>query len=462
MSVEAIVKTTKESLLEGQTAEALDKLIAFLESDEKYEQLLRLSITARSEYSRLESEQRQGFISQDEANARLNRLNSRLLDLLDRLSDGRLEVEEVQTGTKQSKRKKMLFIGIPLLLFIGAYLGYRFWPSPEPEGPSVSCPNFSPKADFKVLLLPFKSISGETLRAEYTVKQRLDDLAYEKELPVDVQIFEGFYDRPGANFPGFRQATKIGNRCLADLILWGTAEKTPDKRIVLTSKFKFLGKSETFQIKKIELEGETDLVAVNSISSLLQEGSFTEDVETLILAFYGLLAHQEGQYAEAAKAFEAVAQKGSMPDEIVHTILADSYLAMNRPKKAAEHYEVLARLKPADTIALNNLAWLQISLDNPRKAIQAAEQILQIDPENKSALLTRAYAYLETKEFERAAKDFERVEKVFKDEKIRPKTPEEDAIQPDRRIDPSSLQEKPRLRKDKIEIKEKRLFREKN
>lgn len=461
MSVKTIVQTAKEFLLNGQTAEALDKLIAFLESDEKYEQLLRLSITARSEYSRLESEQRQGFISQDEANARLNRLNNRLLDILDRLADGRLEVEDlpVQTPAK-SKRKKMLLIGIPLLLFIGAYLGYRFWPSPNPPEKPISCPDFSNKANLKVLLLPFKSISGQTLQAEYTVKQRLDDLAYEKDLPVDVQIFEGFYDRPDAKFPGFRQATKIGNRCQADLILWGTAEKTPDNRIVLTSKFKFLGSSETFQVKKIELEGETDLVAVSSISSLLQEGSFTEDVETLILAFYGLLAHQEGQYAEAAKAFEAVSEKGNMPEEIVHTILADSYLAMNQPDKAIRHYEAITRLKPNDTIALNNLAWLQISLEKPLEAVKAAEQILQIDPDNKGALLTRAYAYLEAKEYEQAAKDFERIEN---DKRIRPKSPDNDlTIERPKRIDPQKLRTKPLLKKDKIIIEDKKVLQRKD
>jgi len=149
MPVKTIIETVKASLLDGETAEALDKLIAFLEGDEKYEQLLRLAINIRSDYSRLENEQSRGFISPDDANARLNRLNARLLDLLDRLSDGRLKVED--STEKNTGRKKMLFIAIPLLLLIGAYLGYRFWPSPQPDDPhKITCPNFAPKADLRV------------------------------------------------------------------------------------------------------------------------------------------------------------------------------------------------------------------------------------------------------------------------------------------------------------------------
>ena len=411
MPVKTIVQKAKASLLEGQTAEALDPLIAFLERDEKYEQLLRMAINIRSEYSRLQDEQNQGFISSDEANARLNRLNARLLDLLDRLADGRLKVESTPTA-QGGQRKKMLFIGIPVLLLIGAYLGYRFWPSPPTDGEKISCPDFAPKADMRVLLLPFKSISGDELKAEYTVKQRLDDLAYEKDLPVQVQIFERFYERPNANFPGFRQAEKIGRHCNADLILWGTAEETPDKRIILTSKFKFLGDEQAFQVKQLELEGETDLVAVNSISSLLQEGTFTQDVETLILTFYGLMAHQEGQYAEAAEALEEVVKRDSIANPAVHSLLADSYLSMNEPLKAIQHYEIVAELKPTDTLTLRNLAWMQIMNDRPQDALETAKKLIEAAPESSDGFNIRAYAYVALKEYDLAAMDFKRA-KIF-------------------------------------------------
>ncbi len=483
MPVETIVKTVKKSLLDGQTAEALDKLIAFLERDEKYEQLLRLAINIRSDYSRLENEQNQGFISSDDANARLNRLNARLLDLLDRLSDGRLKVEAslVQDG----KRKKMLLIAIPVLLLIGAYLGYRFWPSSPDDHHKITCPGFAPKANLRVLLLPFKSLSGEELKAEYTVKQRLDDLAYEKDLPVQVQIFERFYERPDASFPGFRQAQKIGKRCEADLILWGTAEKTPDNRIVLTSKFKFLGDEQAFQVKEIQLEGETDLVAVNSISSLLQEGTFTEDVETLILTFYGLMAHQEGNYAEAAEALEKAAERSSEPNPVIHSLLADSYLSMDEPLKAIQHYQIVTELQPRDTLTLRNLAWLQIMNNKSEDALKTAEKLIEASPDSESGYSARAYAYLELKDYEKAAGDFTRIE-VLREYKAQRPThhngenakEEEDStepetstsshpevLNPDRiqiqpkvpvKIDSDKIKEakrKPRLRKDRIVIK---------
>ena len=407
MPVKTIIQKVKAFLLEGQTAQALDALIAFLEREEKYEQLLHLAINVRSEYSRLQDEQSQGFISSDEANARLNRLNARLLDLLDRLADGRLKVESTLTA-QGGQRKKILLIGIPLLLLIGAYLGYRFWPSPPADGEKISCPDFAPKADMRVLLLPFKSITGDELKAEYTVKQRLDDLAYEKDLPVQVQIFERFYERPNANFPGFRQAEKIGRRCHADLILWGTAEETPDKRIVLTSKFKFLGDEQAFQVKQLKLEGETDLIAVNSISSLLQEGTFTQDVETLILSFYGLMAHQEGRYAEAVEALEEVAKRDSMSNPAVHSLLADSYLSMDEPLKAIQHYEIVAELKPTDTLTLRNLAWMQIMNDRPQDALETAQKLIEAAPESSDGFNIRAYAYVALKKYDLAAIDFKR------------------------------------------------------
>ncbi len=419
MPVKTIIQKVKAFLLEGQTAQALDALIAFLEREEKYEQLLRMAINVRSEYSRLQDEQSQGFISSDEANARLNRLNARLLDLLDRLADGRLKVESTLTA-QGGQRKKILLIGIPILLLIGAYLGYRFWPSPPADGEKISCPDFAPKADMRVLLLPFKSISGDELKAEYTVKQRLDDLAYEKDLPVQVQIFERFYERPNANFPGFRQAEKIGRHCNADLILWGTAEETPDKRIVLTSKFKFLGDEQAFQVKQLELEGETDLIAVNSISSLLQEGTFTQDVETLILTFYGLMAHQEGRYAEATEALEEVIRRDSTPNPAVHSLLADSYLSMEEPLKAIQHYEIVAELKPSDTLTLRNLAWMQIMNDRPADALETAEKLIEAAPDNGDGFNIRAYAYVALKEYDLAATEFKRAKAIeaYRDERI--------------------------------------------
>src|SRR5690606_30656222 len=78
--------------------------------------------------------------------------------------------------------------------------------------------------------------------------------------------------------------------------------------------------------------------------------------------------------------------------------LAEHYMKDGRAKEAAEHYEILVRYHPGNSVALNNLAWCY-SLLNDQRAVQTAERALVLAPQSPEIMDTAGWVLVEAGQF---------------------------------------------------------------
>jgi tetratricopeptide (TPR) repeat protein len=278
------------------------------------------------------------------------------------------------------------------------------------ETVDTSCPGFTQPAELNVLLLPFLNLSEGELKPEYAIKDRLEKYCGEYQVPTQVRVYDNYYLRPNAQLPDFPLAGRLGSECHAGLIVWGTAERLPNGRIDVTSKFKFLGADDHFTLQKIQFEGETSVDTILSISSIGRQGNITKDIEELVLTLFGLVAHERGNHEAAIASLEQTqTAQGRDTANVLLTqmILADSYLATKQPDKALQSYDRVLQAHPDYNLARNNRGFLLLQTKKFKEAVNDFSNILEQKPEDKEARIARAAAYLELKEADKAERDIQ-------------------------------------------------------
>ncbi len=98
----------------------------------------------------------------------------------------------------------------------------------------------------------------------------------------------------------------------------------------------------------------------------------------------------QGQEDEAVKFLQEELEKDGQ-NLAAHFKLASIYQQSNRPDKAIEHYLTMLEIRPDNTLALNNLAWIYAQQDNP-EAISMAKKAYENAPD--SAAIADTYGYI--------------------------------------------------------------------
>lgn len=405
MDKSQIVEQLRELISDAETAQALDKVEAFLKSDGKYKLLYREAVEISAFFQKTKRDEEKGLISFENANLNYNRVNDRLLNLLDYIETGNLQPDDSPEAPKGRRPKKWLLILLPLLLVAG-YFGAKKWmlKSHKKVEAGWTCPSFGPASLFNVMVLPYLLTSGGQDKPQALIVERLEDLSEKYNLRTSTRILENY--KPN-RLLSYKDATDFGKKCNANMVIWGRSEQNGPARIIKT-RFKFLGDHDAIAFTRLKWQGERQVDTVRTLSSLASGGDMTADIEQVILLVLGVSAKESGDAQTAIAALESVRSEDSTAVLLKNMVLADSYLGTGQKQKALLAYDSLLQVHPDYWLARNNRGVLLLENGDNLGAIEDFSSVLE-KRKDPDVFMARAKAYQKSEQPQRAKKDYETV-----------------------------------------------------
>lgn len=223
MNQHLILESVQELLRQGDTAQALQMLINFLEKEAPGSEFLRTLRVIEANFNATRQQEQKGILEFSEARREYARTNDAILSVLENLASGR----KTNAGTPIRSTRQTWLIGAGIFLLAGAIAGYLFFSGGDQQNgnkrQNSSCPDF--RADgFKIMVLEFQKLSGEESRPELGIQSRIRALTERNKVNTDVRILNS------VAFDGVtletREAVGLARECQANLIIWGQYEKT--------------------------------------------------------------------------------------------------------------------------------------------------------------------------------------------------------------------------------------------
>ena len=232
MESNPVFETVKELLRQGDTGQALDVLIQYLEKETSHPEFLQTLQVVASNFNATRQQELKGILEFSEARREYAKSNDAILSILEDLKAGKKSSGINQLNGVIGARKTQFYwiLGGGAMILIGLIAGIYFSQAPaatkEVQKPaSSSCPSFR-SAGFKVMVLEFQKLSGEDTKPELGIQTRIRDLTERNQVNTDVKIL------PSSAFdgstPGNVEARALGSQCQADMVIWGQYEKMGD------------------------------------------------------------------------------------------------------------------------------------------------------------------------------------------------------------------------------------------
>lgn len=405
----------KEKILEilrtGDTEEALEALLQSLSAEGlRASQALKTARLLKAEFSRLQEDQLQNIIDSDTAEARINSINKRILDLLDLFEAG---------GSVAPNNTKKIWAGVIAGGLVIASLLIWKLTQPDPPPPPVviptslyECPVFDSANTLRISILPFLNLSSdEDVPMHLGLQDEINALIHKLNYPGNSLIVKSTAsDKDYLTFDG---ANSLRDSCGANLLIWGkyshsASSGTPvvDVRFVM------------------EPGTTTQQQGVDSLLEHRNQAELSANLKTaatLLLAQAFLSQHRAdlalalaGQVTSAApnKRVNALEPEDKRTQSDAHLIMAEAYQMMNQPEKAVSSYKEVLRHTPDNPTALTNKAVLDFKANRLKEAEKQTDKALEIHPEQISLHLLRAKIFEERGETTKAKAAI----KVFRDE----------------------------------------------
>lgn len=385
----------KEKILDyirtGDTGEAinllLDELVSSVGASAGALKAVRL---IQAEYNRLREEQIQNTIDAAAAEARLNAINKRLLDIL----DTPVALQQPPTG-KKAVRIGIISGGVLLLAFLAwKVIPWETPPIPppshqeEPAQPLFACPAFDANYQLKITLLPFLNLSSkEDVAIHFGLQDEINALLRQLMYPGQAKVASG---DPEKNYLTFEDAEILRGQCDADMVVWGkyssqgvTEDELLDVRFV-SPPFDFPQKEEVDSLLEHRSQEELSANLKTTAKLLLAQAFLSENRMDIAL-----------QLAQEVIQASASAPAGDAARTDAHIIAAEAYQMLDQPEKAAASYEEVLKNEPDNKTALTNLPVLDFKAKKFTNAEWRTERALKINPEKIGFNLLQAEIFKE-------------------------------------------------------------------
>ncbi len=408
MDKTALIREVRKLIGEAKPGEALNRLTTTLATAPKYKAYYRSALQLKSRYEKVKSDQQKGLVSFDNAQLAYNQITDAILELADKLESG-----TPPTGSKPKKTWWVAGAGIGIVLL--AVAAFIFWPNTESAD---DCPAYSQQSIFNILLLPFSQLAGEKAYPHRAIRDRLVDFSTKYKLSTDIGTFELDPNDENRYPANYHQAEKLGAGCQAQLIIWGSYETQNAGPNLIRTRYKFINSGDQFAFSQLNMQENSQLDTVSSISSISTEGTLTLGLENQIsMLLLGIVAHQIGDTKTSIDLLENVSAPDSATLLLWGMTLADNYIASNDTDKAAGYYDKILKTHPNYGFALNNRAMINISQGNYGEAVEDLNTRLEDAPRDTLALKARATIFLKTDRLDKAEKDLNDYEKINPDDK---------------------------------------------
>lgn len=229
MENNADIGTIRALLSQGDTAKAVQRLIALLEKDARFkDNLLRALRVAEANFNATRQQELKGILSFQEAQREYNKINDTLLAVLDDFEAGRVPPVSVPPA---ENRRKWLWIGLgaAVLLCMLAFWLLR-------KG-NADCPKFEKEKALHVMILPFDRLGGPESRPALRIQDAILDLTQKAGIPSEVKIRKRD-EKDGVNA---QDAERLAKECGADLVIFGQYQGYEKDSIRVKMGFRFLG-----------------------------------------------------------------------------------------------------------------------------------------------------------------------------------------------------------------------------
>lgn len=222
------VATVRSLLSQGDTAKAVQLLIALLEKDFRYkDNLLRTLRVAEANFNATRQQELKGILPFQEAQREYNKVNDTLLTVLDDFEAGRVPARSLPTS---GASRKWLWAGIGGALLMGILV---FWLL---KGRNAGCPSFDDKQALHVLILPFDRLGASEARPAIRIRDGIQELTQKAGIKAEVKISPS---DPKEDMNS-QEAERMARVCDADLVIFGQYQAFAKDSIRVKMGFKFV------------------------------------------------------------------------------------------------------------------------------------------------------------------------------------------------------------------------------
>ena len=419
----------KELVAEGKVDEALDQLVAFLESKmDEYSPLYRAAQVAQSEFNQIKEKELQGVLTEDQIRLANNKAINKVLEILEQIDRG------ITSPSGPNRRVWWWYAtGGAVLTLVIVLLVRQFSPKPditEPQPdpgdsiqvvdiPAFTCPAFDKKAEYPIAVFQFTTLNPKDSITDQLLVEEIDAIFARNQYKGDAALvikIKGSVD--------LSVAKAMIEKCRARMVIWGRV----------------------FDNSEIDLnfyEPQFNPAEQANLDSLLQfrnQGSFQASIKqaALIIAARvlvnnnspGAVAVSEEAYDETMKRSDPSAKnmKKSNAESMATMTLANAHAKKKDFQKSIKLYDKILVSKPHDTVALRNRAIAQIKVNNIDGAVKSIDTLKRYQKMDDPLFLDKAGDELKERGFTRKGVEFKKDAKdaqLLIDQRLVKKIPQE-------------------------------------
>ncbi len=240
-----------------------------------------------AEYQQVQRDHQKGVLSYEERQVRVNRLNDRLLSL----------VQPPGKATVRRKQRRIFWLA-GILIALSAAVGWWIYQSQTKD-----CPTYPPDISNRVLIVPFENVGGGEARPQVVIRDRINELSAENRLSVRAHLGSS------TSIAALDEAPMAAEVCEANVVVWGTYAASDSIRLVLNYYFK----------DQPAISNTGQLLTLRDAIGL-QSGKMLKGLDDAIMSLCGLIALREGDEKLAEKWFEKVEHREPMDREVLRIL----------------------------------------------------------------------------------------------------------------------------------------------
>lgn len=419
----------KELVAEGKVDEALDQLVAFLESKmDQYSPLYRAAQVAQSEFNQIKEKELQGLLTEDQIRLANNKAINKVLEILEQIDRG-------STSAPLPNRRVWWWYaaGGAALTLIVVLILKSFSPkpvAPDPQTdpgdstqvvdiPSFTCPAFDKKAEYPIAIFQFTTLNPKDSITDQLLVEQIDGIFARNQYNGDAALvtkINGSVD--------LSVAKAMIEKCRARMIIWG--------RVFDNSEIEL-----NFYEPQLNPDQQAEL---DSLLQFRNQGNFQASIKqaALIIASRVLVVNNaKGAVAVAEEAYEETMKSSSISAKSTKKVNAESMATMTLAnahakkkdyRKSIKFYDEILDKKPHDTVALKNRAIVQIKVNDINGAVKSIDTLKHYQKIDDPLFLDKAGDELKERGFTRKGIEFKKDAKdaqLLIDQRLVKKIPQE-------------------------------------
>lgn len=419
----------KELVAEGKVDEALDQLVAFLESKmDQYSPLYRAAQVAQSEFNQIKEKELQGLLTEDQIRLANNKAINKVLEILE-------QIERGTTSVLMPNRRVWWWYaaGGAALALVAVLIVKNLSPKPDVLDPKptpgdttqvvdipiFSCPTFDKKAEYPIAIFQFTTLNPKDSITDQLLVEEIDGLFARNKYNGDAALvskIKGSVD--------LSVAKAMIEKCQARMVIWG--------RVFDNSEIEL-----NFYEPQLNQDQQANL---DSMLQFRNQGSFQASIKhaALIIAARvltvnddpGAVALSEKAYQETMKSNSVAAKNAKKSNaELMATMtLANAHAKKKDYPKSIKFYNELLNKKPHDTVALMNRAIVQIKVNDINGAVKSIDTLRHYQKLDDPMFLDKAGDELKERGFTRKGIEFKKDAKdaqLLIDQRLIKKIPQE-------------------------------------